>query len=60
MDPIRKIPKKVTKTFVNKVTNRQYFHRKTGLKCYPKHSILRTSVNDVSNLAKMIFVRSGH
>ena len=32
MDPNRKIPKKVTKTFVDKVINRQYFHRKTGLK----------------------------
>ena len=32
MDPIRKIPKKVTKKFVNKVISRQYFHRKTGLK----------------------------
>ena len=32
MDPIRKIPKKITKKFVNKVINRQYFHRKTGLK----------------------------
>ena len=32
MDPIRKIPKKVTKKFVNKVINRQFFHRKTGLK----------------------------
>ena len=31
MDPIRKIPKKVTKKFVKKVINRQYFHRKTGL-----------------------------
>ena len=31
MDPIRKISKKVTKKFVNKVINRQYFHRKTGL-----------------------------
>ena len=26
MNPIRKIPKKVTKKFVNKVINRQYFH----------------------------------
>ena len=34
MDPIRKIPKKVTKKFVNKVINRQYFHRKTGLHSY--------------------------
>ena len=31
MDPIRKIPKKVTKNFVKKVINRHYFHRKTGL-----------------------------
>ena len=34
MDPIRKIPKKVTKKFVNKVINRQYFGRKTGLYIY--------------------------
>ena len=32
MDPFRKIPKKFTKKFGNKVINRQYFHRKTGLK----------------------------
>ena len=32
MDPIRKIPKKVTKKFVNKIIIRQYFHRQTGLK----------------------------
>ena len=32
MDPIRKIPKKFTKKFGNKVINRQYFCRKTGLK----------------------------
>ena len=31
MDPIRKIPKKFTKKFGNKVINRQYFRRKTGL-----------------------------
>ena len=31
MDPIRKIPMKVTKKFVNKFINRQYFHRKTRL-----------------------------
>ena len=31
MDPIRKIPKKFTKKFGNKVINRQYFGRKTGL-----------------------------
>ena len=33
MDLIRKIPKKFTKKFGNKVINRQYFCRKTGLKC---------------------------
>ena len=32
MNPIRKIPKKVTKKFIKKVINRQCFHRKTGLK----------------------------
>ena len=32
MDSIRKIPKKVNKKFVNNVINRQYYHRKTGLK----------------------------
>ena len=32
MDPIRKIPKKFTKKFGNKVIKRQYFCRKTGLK----------------------------
>ena len=31
MDPIGKIPKKITKKFVNKVINKQYFRRKTGL-----------------------------
>ena len=30
MDLIRKIPKKFTKKFGNKVINRQYFRRKTG------------------------------
>ena len=32
MDPIRKIPKKFNKKSGNKVINRQYFCRKTGLK----------------------------
>ena len=32
MDPNRKITKKFTKKFDSKVINRQYFHRKTGLK----------------------------
>ena len=33
MDLIRKISKKFTKKFDNKVINRQYFRRKTGLQC---------------------------
>ena len=33
MDPIRKVAKKFTKKFGNKVINRQYFRRKTGLQC---------------------------
>ena len=32
MDPIRNMPRKFTKKFGNKVINRQYFRRKTGLK----------------------------
>ena len=39
MDPIRKIPKKVTKKFVNKVINRQYFHRRTGLYSVTFHPV---------------------
>ena len=31
MDPIRNIPKKFTKMSGNKVIDRQYFYRKTGL-----------------------------
>ena len=31
MDPFRKVPKKFSKKFGNKVINRQYFRRKTGL-----------------------------
>ena len=34
MDPIRKIPKKFAKKFGNKVINRQYFNRKTGLNMF--------------------------
>ena len=39
MDPIRKIPKKFTKKFGNKVINRQYFRRKTGLYCPNLNSV---------------------
>ena len=31
MDPNRRITKKFTKKFGSKASNRQYFHRKTGL-----------------------------
>ena len=37
MDPNRKITKKFTKKFDSKVINRQYFHRKTGLKWMSRH-----------------------
>ena len=37
MDPNRKISKKFTKKFGSKVTNRQYFHRKTGLEFKPMY-----------------------
>ena len=40
MDPIRKIPKKFTKKFGNKVINRQYFCRKTGLQTLQRSSAL--------------------
>ena len=47
MDPIRKIPKKLTKKFGNKVINRQYFCRKTGLQsvchCFSHAKSLLTS-----------------
>ena len=42
MDPVRKIPKKFTKKSGNKVINRQYFRRKTGLKAL---AIWRLSIN---------------
>ena len=35
MDANRKITMIVTKKFDSKVINRQYFHRKTGLKSFP-------------------------
>ena len=37
----RKIIKKFTKKFDSKVINRQYFHRKTGLKTVDNHCVLR-------------------
>ena len=39
MDLIRKIPKKFTKKFGNKVINRKYFCRKTGLKLFIKNHV---------------------
>ena len=36
MDLTRKIPKKFTKKFGNKVINRQYFRKKTGLNSLKK------------------------
>ena len=45
MDPFRKIPKKFTNKFGNKVINRQYFHRKTGLKTTGSNKSLKTNAN---------------
>ena len=42
MDPIKKIPKKFTKKSGNKVINRQYFCRKTGLES--EKYLLKTQV----------------
>ena len=39
MEPNRKITKKFTKKFDSKVINREYFHRKTGLKNAPSENI---------------------
>ena len=43
MDPIREIPKKFTKKFGNKVINRQYFRRRTGLKTLGLVKVLASS-----------------
>ena len=44
MDPIRKIPKNFTKKFGNKVINRQYFRRKTGLQSPQEYSVAPQTV----------------
>ena len=44
MDPYIKVTKKFTKKFVSKGINRQYCHRKTGLKYVLNVEILRGSV----------------
>ena len=45
MDPIRKIAKEFSKKFGNKVINRQYFCRKTGLKTIKVNKSLKTDTN---------------
>ena len=49
MDPIRKIPSKFIKKFGNKVINRQYFRRKTGLKGLTWHRSNK-KLNKLENL----------
>jgi hypothetical protein len=49
MDPIRQIPKKFTKKYGNKVINRQYFRRKTGLE------IIRIKILLNAGLIKRLF-----
>ena len=41
MDPNRKITKKFTKKFDSKVINRQYFHKKTGLKSTMSNNLFK-------------------
>ena len=48
MDLIRKILKKFTKKFGNKIINRQYFHRRTGLKTTEANKSLKTDANAIS------------
>ena len=52
MDLIRKIPKKFTKKFGNKVINRQYFRRKTGLKSTVHVALLEPPINQFSKADK--------
>ena len=62
MDPFRKIPKKFTKKFGNKVINRQYFRRKTGLKFLPCHqsdSLDRESVLAVKKVSNYSLTLKG-
>ena len=48
MDLIRKIPKKFTKKFGNKVINRQYFRRKTRLNTVISESLKFMEKSDLS------------
>ena len=50
MDLIRKIPKKLTKKFGNKVIIRQYFRRKTGLELRLRHYGKATNFEKISHL----------
>ena len=57
MDPIRKMPKKVTKKFVSKVINRQYFHRKTGLNVHVRVSSWTWHLTGNQTLVEEVFSR---
>ena len=59
MDPNRKITKKFTKNFDSKVIDRQYFHRKTGLKTtFILH--LRSTVARVEAGAEILLFDAWH
>ena len=55
MDPIRKIPKKFTKKAGNKVNNKQYFRRKTGLKAIVLFLLLFPAKKKKSILVHILF-----
>ena len=55
MDLIRKIPKKFTKKFGNKVINRQYFRRKTGLNSGESLELI-----EKSNLGELFSIQNLH
>ena len=57
-NPIRKVPKKFTKKFGNKFINRQYFHRKTGLK--PHLGPNRIHIQNFQRLSQIQVQKSIH
>ena len=53
MDSYRKIPKKFTKKFSSEVINRQYFHRRTGLKGWEDTPTLKEFFTDDGDVYHM-------
>ena len=53
MDPIRKTTKKFTKKVSNKVIDRQFFYRKTGLNTKPTQPIMNNEFIDQAYIASI-------